>query len=101
MIGGGGGGGASPPNLQDVIRGNSQLLAHTQASPTCACLVLFQPFSTSVQTCKERDELSDRVSSLKEMVRSLETELQNSTTALNTISTEASKYRSKVSLTNS
>ena len=45
--------------------------------------------------CGERDELSDRVKSLKEMVKSLETELQSSSAALKVTNEEASRYRSK------
>ena len=44
------------------------------------------------QTCKERDELHSRTSSLREMVRSLESELQRSSDALTAANTEASKY---------
>ena len=45
--------------------------------------------------CNERDELSDRVKSLKEMVKSLEAELQSSSDALREANDDVSRYRSK------
>lgn len=53
--------------------------------------------SLSLQTCKERDELNSRANSLREMVRSLEAELQSSTSALASANAEVGKYRSRVS----
>ena len=47
------------------------------------------------QACAERDECGDRVKSLKEMVSSLESELQSSTSALKAANDEASRYRAK------
>ena len=46
----------------------------------------------ALQTCKERDELHSRTSSLREMIRSLESELQKSSDALTTANAEASRY---------
>ena len=46
----------------------------------------------ALQTCKERDELHTRTSSLREMVHSLESELQKSSDALTTANAEASRY---------
>ena len=45
--------------------------------------------------CGERDELSDRVATLKEMVKSLECELQSSSAALAAANDDVQKYRSK------
>ena len=45
--------------------------------------------------CNERDELSDRVKTLKEMVKSLESELQSSSAALKDANDDVSSYRSK------
>lgn len=49
-----------------------------------------------LQTCKERDDLNSRAGSLRQMVHSLESELQESTEALAAANAEASKHRSKV-----
>lgn len=49
------------------------------------------------ETCTERDELSERLSSTKKLMTSLESELENSTVALSTANTELVHLRGKVS----
>lgn len=48
-----------------------------------------------LKVCSERDELTSRVKSLKEMVKSLESELMNSNAALTAANEDVSRYRSK------
>ena len=60
----------------------------------CTWVTVYNSF-VDWQACSERDEWSDRVKSLKEMVSSLESELQSSTSALKEANEEASRYRSK------
>lgn len=48
-----------------------------------------------MQVCGERDELSGRVKAMKEMMKSLESELQSSSTALTAANDDVKRYRSK------
>ena len=43
----------------------------------------------------EREELTERVSTMKDMIKSLEAELQSSSSSLSTVNAEVSRYRSK------
>ena len=45
--------------------------------------------------CSERDELTSRVTSLRDGVKSLEVELQNSSEALSAANADAVRYRTK------
>lgn len=51
---------------------------------------------TLPQTSKERDELSSRVSSQRDAIHSLQSELETSSQALTAAGADASRLRSKV-----
>lgn len=48
-----------------------------------------------MKVCGERDELSGRLKTTKEMVKSLESELQSSSSALTAANDDVKRYRSK------
>lgn len=48
-----------------------------------------------MKVCGERDELSGRVKTMKEMVKSLESELQSSISALTAANNDVKRYQSK------
>ncbi len=48
-----------------------------------------------MQACAERDELTERGSTMKDMIKSLEAELHSSSTSLSTANAEVSRHRSK------
>ena len=47
-----------------------------------------------MQACAERDELTERGSTMKDMIKSLEAELHSSSTSLSTANAEVSRHRS-------
>ncbi len=47
-----------------------------------------------MQACAERDELTERCSTMTDMIKSLEAELQSSSTSLSTANAEVSRHRS-------
>ncbi len=47
-----------------------------------------------IQACAERDELTERDSTMKDMIKSLEAQLQSSSTSLSTANAEVSRHRS-------
>ena len=47
-----------------------------------------------MQSCAERDELTERGSTMKDMIKSLEAELHSSSTSLSTANAEVSRHRS-------
>ncbi len=47
-----------------------------------------------MQSCAERDELTERCSTMKDMIKSLEAELHSSSTSLSTANAEVSRHRS-------
>ncbi len=50
--------------------------------------------SSYVQSCAERDELTERCSTMKDMIKSLEADLHSSSTFLSTANAEVSRHRS-------
>ncbi len=48
-----------------------------------------------MQSCTERDELTERGSTTKDMIKSLEAELHSSSTSLSTANAEVSRHRSR------
>ncbi len=48
-----------------------------------------------MQACAERNELTERGSTMKDMIKSLEAELHSSSTSLSTANAEVSRHRSK------
>ncbi len=49
-----------------------------------------------MQSCAEQDELTERGSTMKDMIKSLEAELHCSSTSLSTANAEVSRHRSRV-----
>ncbi len=50
---------------------------------------------STMQSCAERDELTERCSTMKDLIKSLEAELHSSSTSLSTANAEVSRHRSK------